>query len=83
MVNFLLKVVLRADDLSGPVMGGDHSAGPRQRTGIVAEGGPAHPDDTLGGVLQPGWRTGSPCLLDRCDEEAWREEQSSPTFDFQ
>ena len=56
--------------------------GPRQRTGIVAEGGTAHPDDTLGGALQPGWRTGSPWLLDRCDEEAGREEQSSPTFDL-
>ena len=29
-----------------------------------------------------GWRTGSPWLLDRCDEEAGREEQSSPTFDL-
>jgi len=26
---------------------------------------------------------GSPWLLDRCDEEAGREEQSSPTFDLQ
>ena len=64
-------------------LGGDHSAGPRQRTGTVGEGGPAHPDDTLRGALQPGWRTGSPWLLDRCDEEAGREEQSSPTFDLQ
>ena len=63
-------------------LGGDHSAGPRQRTGIVAEGGPAHPDATLRGALQPGWRTGSPWLLDHCDEEAGREEQSSPTFDL-
>ena len=63
-------------------VGGDHSTGPRQRTGIVAERGTAHPDDTLGGALQPGWRTGSPWLLDRCDEEAGREEQSSPTFDL-
>ena len=63
-------------------LGGDHSTGPRQRTGIVAEGGTAHPDDTLGGALQSGWRTGSPWLLDRCDEEAGREEQSSPTFDL-
>ena len=23
----------------------------------VGEGGPAHPDDTSGGALQPGWRT--------------------------
>ena len=49
---------------------------------LFAEGGTAHPDDTLGGALQPGWRTGSPWLLDRCDEEAGREEQSSPTFDL-
>ena len=35
-------------------LGGDHSAGPRQGTGTVAEGGPANPDDTLGGVLQLG-----------------------------
>ena len=28
-------------------LGGDHSAGPQQRTGAVAEGGPAHPDDTI------------------------------------
>ena len=63
-------------------LGGDHSTGPRQRTGIVTEGGTAHPDDTLGGVLQPGWRTGSPWLLDCGDEEAGREEQSSPTFDL-
>ena len=54
----------------------------RGHAGIVAEGGPAHPDDTLGGAFQPGWRTGSPWLLDRCDEEAGREEQSSPTFDL-
>ena len=40
----------------------------------VDEGGPAHPDDTSGGALQPGWSTGSPRLLDRCDEEAGREE---------
>ena len=33
--------------------------------------------------LQPRWRTGSPWLLDRCDEEARREEQSSPTFNLQ
>ena len=53
-------------------LGGDHSAEPWQRTGVVGEGGPAHPDDTLRGVLQPGWRTGSPWLLDRCDEEVGR-----------
>ena len=28
-------------------LGGDHSAGPWQRTVAVGEGGPAHPDDTL------------------------------------
>ena len=58
-------------------LGGDHSAGPWQRTGAVGEGGPAHPDDTVRGALQPRW------LLDHCDEEAGREEQSSPTFDLQ
>ena len=67
-------------------LGGDHRTGPWQRTGIVGEGGLAHPDDTCGRALQPRWRTGftgSPWLLDRCDEEAGREEQSSPTFDLQ
>ena len=64
-------------------LGGDHSPGPWQRTGAVGEGGPAHPDDTLREALQPRWRTGSPWLLDRCDEEAGREEQSSPTFEPQ
>ena len=64
-------------------LGGDHRAGPWQRTGVVGEGGLAHPDDTCGRALQPRWRTGSPWLLDRCDEEAGREEQSSPTFDLQ
>ena len=63
-------------------LGGDHSAGPWQRTGAVGEGGPAHPDDTLRGALQPRWRTGSLWLLDCCDEEAGREEQSSPTVDL-
>ena len=58
-------------------LGGDHSAGPWQRTRAVGEGGPAHPDDTLRGALQPRWRTGSPWLLDHCDEEAGREEPSS------
>ena len=47
-------------------LGGDHRTGPWQRTGAVGEGvavgegGPAHPDDILRGVLQPRWRTGSP-----------------------
>jgi len=60
-----------------------HRTGPWQRTGVVGEGGLIHPDDTCGRALQPRWRTGSPWLLDRCDEEAGREEQSSPTFDLQ
>ena len=51
--------------------------------GAVTEGGPAHPDDTLRGAIQPNWRTRSPWLLDHCDEEAGREEQSSPTFDLE
>ena len=29
-------------------LGGDHSAGPWQRTRAVGEGGPAHPDDPQG-----------------------------------
>ena len=64
-------------------LGGDHSIGAWQSTGAVGEGGPEHLDDTLKGALQPGWRTGSPWLLDHCDEEAGREEQSSSTFDLQ
>ena len=64
-------------------LGGDHHTGLWQRTGAVGEGDPAHPDDTCGGVLQPTWRTGSSWLLDRCDEEAGREEQYSPIFDLQ
>ena len=64
-------------------LGRDHCAGPWQRTGTVGEGGPAHQDDTLRGVLQPRWRTGSSWLLDHCDEKARREEQSSPNFDLQ
>ena len=63
--------------------GGDHSAGQRQKTGAVGEGGSTHPDDTVRRALQPRWRTGSPQLLDYCDLEAGREEQSSPTFDLQ
>ena len=34
-------------------LGGDHRTEPWQRTGAVGEGGPAHPDNTCGGVLQP------------------------------
>ena len=64
-------------------LGGDYHTGPWQRTGAVGEGGSAHPDDALRGVLQPRWRTGSPWLLDRCDKEGGRDEQSSPTFDLQ
>ena len=44
------------------------TANTRQRTGAVGEGG--HTDDTLRGVLQLRWRTGSLWLLDHCDEEA-------------
>ena len=62
---------------------GDHSTGLWQRTGAVGEGGAAHPDGTLRGVLQRRWRTGSPCLLDHCDEEARKKERSSPTIDLQ
>ena len=66
------------------LLGGDHSAGPWQRTRTVGEGGgPAHPDDTLRGVLAPRWRTGSPGLLECCDEKAGRMELSSLTFDLQ
>ena len=67
-------------------LGGDHNVEPWQRIGDVGEGGPAHLDDTLRGALQPRWRTGSAWLLDcyeACDEEAGREEQSSPTFALQ
>ena len=53
-----------------PIHWKETTAGPWQRTGAVGEGGPAHPDDTLRGALQPRWRTGSPWSLDRCDEEA-------------
>ena len=34
-------------------LGGDHRTGPWQRTGVVGEGGLAHPDDTYGRALQP------------------------------
>ena len=59
-------------------LGGDHRIGPWQRTGVVSEGGLAHPDDTCGKALQPRWRTGSPWLLDRCDEEAGRSNPHRP-----
>ena len=55
-------------------LGGDHSAGPWQRTGAVGEKGPTHLDDTLRGTLQLRWRTGIPWLLGHCNEEAGREE---------
>ena len=64
-------------------LGGDHSAGPWQRTGAVGEGGPAHADDILRGALQMRSRTESSWLLHCCDEEVGREELSSPTFDLQ
>ena len=53
-------------------LGGDYTAGPWQKTRAVGEGGPPHPDDTFRQALQPRWRTGSgsPWLLDHCDEEA-------------
>ena len=51
-------------------LGGDHRTGPWQRIGVVGKGGLAHPDNTCGRALQLRWRTGSPWLLDRCDEEA-------------
>ena len=41
-------------------LGGDHCTGPWQRTGVVGEGDPAHPDDTCGGALQPRWKTEVP-----------------------
>ena len=56
-------------------LGGDYRTGSWQETGAVGEGGPAHPDDTHGGVLQLRWRTGGSWILDRYDEEAGREEQ--------
>ena len=39
-------------------LGGDHHTGPWQRTGVVGEGGLAHPDDTCGRALQPRWSSG-------------------------
>ena len=42
-----------------------------------------HPDDILRRVLQMRWRTRNLWLLDHCDEEAGRKEQSSLTFDLQ
>ena len=62
----------------------DNGPGSWQGTAVVGEGGgPSHPDNTRGGALQLRWRTGRPLLLDRCDEEAGREEQSLLTFDLQ
>ena len=53
--------------------------GLRQRTGAVGEGGiqitPSEECFNRDGL-------GSPWLLDHCDEEAGREEQSSLTFDL-
>ena len=64
-------------------LGRDHSGGPWERTGAVGEGGPAHPDDNFREARQLRWRTGSPRMLDCCDENARREEQSSLTFDLE
>ena len=59
--------------------GGDHSAGLWQRTG-----GPAHPDDTpMQRSASTGMRDWQFLVAGCCDEEAQREEQSSPTFDLQ
>ena len=55
---------------------GRDSAEPWQKTGAVSEGGPAHLDDTFRGALQPRWGTEWSWLLDCCDEETRREEQS-------
>ena len=44
-------------------LGGDHGAGPWQRTGGIGERRPAHPDDTLRGAFQQRWKTGSPCMV--------------------
>ena len=38
-------------------LGGDHSAGPWQRTGAVGEGGPTHPDDTLASTRMEDWKS--------------------------
>ena len=56
----------------------EDTTGPWQRTGVVGEGGLAHPDDTCGRALQLRWRTGSPWLLDCCDEEAGRSNPHQP-----
>ena len=47
-------------ELQRDPLGRDHSVEPWQRTGAVVGGDPTHPDDALKGVLQSGWRTGSP-----------------------
>ena len=44
-------------------LGGDHSAGPWQRTRAVGKGGPAHSDDIFKGALQLRLRTESSWLL--------------------
>ena len=44
-------------------LGGDHSAGPWQRTGGIGERCPAHPDDTLREAFQQRWKIGSPCMV--------------------
>ena len=57
----------------------DHGRGQE----LLANEAPHHPDDILRRALQMRWRTRNPWLLDHCDEEAWRKEQSSLTFDLQ
>ena len=59
-------------------LGGDHRTGPWQWTGVVGEGSEAlHIQMTP--VEERFNRDGGL----ECDEEAGREEQSSPTFDLQ
>ena len=41
---------------------------------LVKEALHIHADDTCGRAFQLRWRTGSPWLLDHCDEEAGGEE---------
>ena len=60
-------------------LGADHHTILWQRTGAVGEGDPVNPDEICRGVLQ---QTGSPWLLDLCDEETGRKKQSSPSLTF-
>ena len=54
--SFCLSELGAGEPPPGP-LGRENSAGLQQRIGVVVEGGPAHPDDTLRGVLQP-WHKG-------------------------